>query len=162
MAFKVPGEFSDVFIGSVHSMSCLGVPREVRGPMGQALEAVLPFWWPALAGAGLGLGCNQTCLWPDTLVGDLPGRPLLWLEVTWPEAQPEFAGLGLAVCCVEAGFGGCGGSRFPSCAGLQDVWQQLVGALQRNWCVFETTLGGVGWGRADSFKGRQGLDGIEC
>ncbi len=23
MAFKVPGEFSDVFIGSVHSMSCV-------------------------------------------------------------------------------------------------------------------------------------------
>ncbi len=63
-----------------------------------------------------------------------PGRPLLWLEVTWPEAQPEFAGLGLAVCCVEAGFGGCGGSRFPSCAGLQDV-------CGNNWSVPCSAIG---------------------
>ena len=32
MAFRVPGEFSDVFVGSVHSMSCvLGCQRELVG-----------------------------------------------------------------------------------------------------------------------------------
>ena len=58
-----------------------------------------------------------------------PGRPWLWLELAWLEAQPEFAGLGLAVC-VEAGFGVVGAPG-PKVCRLQGVCgKQLVGALQ--------------------------------
>ena len=96
---------------------CLGVPK------GSWLVRTWSWLQPDLPLARH-IGWGWTC----------PGRPLLWLEVTWPEAQPEFAGLGLAVCCVEAGFGGCGGSRFPSCAGLQDV-------CDNNWSVPCSTIG---------------------
>ena len=60
-----------------------------------------------------------------------PGRPWLWLEVTWPEAQPEFAGLGLAVCCVEAGFGvvGAPGSQAADCKVCGNNWSVPCSAI---------------------------------
>ena len=73
--------FSDMFVGSAHSMSC-----------------VLKRSW---------LVRIWSWLQPELRLARHIG--LSWLEVTWPEVQPEFAGLGLAVWCVEAGYGCCRG-----------------------------------------------------
>ncbi len=82
MAFRAPGAFLNVFVGSAHSMSCvLGCQRELVGA-----DLVLP---------ATRLAFGQT----HWLGLDLPGVAFALVEVTWPEAQPEFAGLGLAVCC---------------------------------------------------------------
>ncbi len=87
--------------------------------------------------------------WPDTLVGVGVGGDLAL----------EFAGLGLAVCCVEARFGVVGAPGSQGVPIARCVRQQLVGALLRDWCVFETTLGGAG---QTFVKEPRGLGGIGC
>ncbi len=63
MAFKVPGEFAGVYWLGSFDVLRLGVPREVRGPMG---EAVLPLF-------GGRIWLYWALLQPDLLLALWPG-----------------------------------------------------------------------------------------